>query len=221
MTTEYASCDALCECRTDRPFAPPPRRRRSLVLRLGQAPRGRAPAVCSCAGALFVTAPRLRQRVRGRQPHLLRDRQVDERRRPRRRRAHHGRLPGRRRGDGTARPDRRGALAARTNRLTRSGRFAPLLPEPHQHDALMRPAAEVDLLDCRDVDVGRGVHSVEQRRSGIRELREQLAEPLRRHPLVCALVAGVRPRRSSSRRGRRRVEASGTPSRAPASPSRS
>jgi hypothetical protein len=46
-----------------------------------------------------------------------------------------------------------------------------------QHDALTRPAVEYDLLDRRDVDVGCGVQLLEQRRGGIREFREQVAEP--------------------------------------------
>jgi hypothetical protein len=53
-----------------------------------------------------------------------------------------------------------------------------------------RPAVEGDLLDRRDVDVGCGVERVEQRRGGVRELREQLAEPLWRAALGCVVGSG-------------------------------
>jgi hypothetical protein len=48
---------------------------------------------------------------------------------------------------------------------------------------------ESDLLDRRDVDVGCGVERVEQRGGGIRELREQLAEPRWPAALGCVEVS--------------------------------
>jgi hypothetical protein len=56
-----------------------------------------------------------------------------------------------------------------------------------QHDAPLRPAREGDLLNRRDADVR---CSVEQRGGGIRELCEQLAEPLSRAALGCVVVWG-------------------------------
>jgi hypothetical protein len=47
-----------------------------------------------------------------------------------------------------------------------------------EHDVFAHPGVERDLFDCRDVDVGAGVQLLKQRRGGIREFREQLAEPL-------------------------------------------
>ena len=53
-----------------------------------------------------------------------------------------------------------------------------------------RPAVEYDLLDRRDVDVGCGVELLEQRCGGIREFREQVAEPLWSDLLGRAVVWG-------------------------------